>query len=81
MKLVMIGGYDPRVEENVEVLTELEDLVSELGLEDQVTFKTSTPTSEKVGVLLSNLTGALKPPQNVLALFQFAVLLFKVPNI
>ena len=60
MKLVMIGGYDPRVEENVEVLTELEDLVSELGLEDQVTFKTSTPTSEKVGVLLSNLTCVLE---------------------
>ena len=57
MKLVMIGGYDPRVEENVEVLTELEDLVSELGLEDQVTFKTSTPTSEKVGKHLPDLTG------------------------
>ena len=79
--MVMIGGYDPRVEENVEVLTELEDLVSELGLEDQVTFKTSTPTSEKVGKHLPNLTGAFKPSQNVLVLFQFAVLSFKAPNI
>lgn len=58
VKLVMIGGYDPRVEENVEVLTELEDLVSELGLEDQVTFKTSTPTSEKVD-LMTNVCHAL----------------------
>ena len=50
----MIGGYDSRVDENVEVLRELEDLVTELGLEDQVTFKTSTPTSEKVRIRFSD---------------------------
>ena len=49
---MMIGGYDSRVDENVEVLRELEDLVTELGLQDQVTFKTSTPTSEKVRIYL-----------------------------
>jgi len=58
VKLIMIGGYDSRVDENVEVLRELEDLVTELGLEDHVTFKTSTPTSEKVD-LMRNVCHAL----------------------
>jgi alpha-1,3/alpha-1,6-mannosyltransferase len=36
--LVMAGGYDPRVAENVEHFQELSELVRSLGLEQHVTF-------------------------------------------
>ena len=36
--LVMAGGYDPRVAENVEHFVELSAVVAELGLGDHVTF-------------------------------------------
>jgi len=61
-RLIMIGGYDSRVDENVEHLRELQDLVSDLGLEDDVTFKTSTPSSEKVELMMNGCHALLYTP-------------------
>jgi len=61
-KLIMVGGYDSRVEENVEHLRELQDLVSELGLEDSVTFRTSAPTSEKIDLMTEGSNALLYTP-------------------
>lgn len=49
--LVMAGGYDSRVVENVEHFDELAALTTELDLEQSVTFKRSFSDEEKVGLL------------------------------
>nr|XP_057940470.1 alpha-1,3/1,6-mannosyltransferase ALG2 isoform X2 [Doryrhamphus excisus]XP_057940471.1 alpha-1,3/1,6-mannosyltransferase ALG2 isoform X2 [Doryrhamphus excisus] len=49
--LVVAGGYDDRVGENVEHYTELKGLASELHLEDCVTFLRSPSDSVKVALL------------------------------
>eukprot|EP01120_Amphizonella_sp_Union-15-10_P004203 TRINITY_DN14836_c0_g1_i1.p2 TRINITY_DN14836_c0_g1~~TRINITY_DN14836_c0_g1_i1.p2 ORF type:complete len:189 (-),score=40.51 TRINITY_DN14836_c0_g1_i1:98-664(-) len=46
LKLVVAGGYDHRVRENVEHLLELTNLAKELGISDNVEFKTSIPDKE-----------------------------------
>jgi alpha-1,3/alpha-1,6-mannosyltransferase len=54
-RLVMVGGYDSRVEENVEYYTELNHLVSELDLQDEVEFLKSPSDAEKVWLLKNAL--------------------------
>ncbi|XP_065184200.1 alpha-1,3/1,6-mannosyltransferase ALG2-like [Sycon ciliatum] len=49
--LVMAGGYDSRVVENVEHFDELVALAKELRLESSVTFRRSFSDDEKVGLL------------------------------
>ena len=49
-RLLLAGGYDVRVAENVEHLAELQQLVLELGLEERVRFMTSF-TDRWVGAL------------------------------
>jgi len=50
-RLVVAGGHDARVRENVEHLEELQGLVEELGLAHRVTFLTSPSDAEKVWLL------------------------------
>lgn len=50
-RLVIAGGYDPRVKENVEHYTELQELAAELGIQHRVTFLKSPTDSEKVWLL------------------------------
>uniref|UniRef100_A0A8C9RN38 Alpha-1,3/1,6-mannosyltransferase ALG2 n=2 Tax=Scleropages formosus TaxID=113540 RepID=A0A8C9RN38_SCLFO len=61
--LVMAGGYDERVRENVEHFAELKALVSSLGLEDCVTFLRSPSDRQKVS-LLHHSTCVLYTPSN-----------------
>ncbi|XP_062841515.1 alpha-1,3/1,6-mannosyltransferase ALG2 [Trichomycterus rosablanca] len=49
--LVMAGGYDERVVENVQHYAELRSLVSSLGLGDHVTFLRSFSDRQKVALL------------------------------
>jgi len=49
--LIMAGGYDYRVAENVEHYTELRDLVDSLKLSDQVSFMRSISDQQKVDLL------------------------------
>lgn len=49
--LVMAGGYDDRVTENVQHFTELKELAARLHLEDCVTFLRSPSDSLKVALL------------------------------
>jgi alpha-1,3/alpha-1,6-mannosyltransferase len=47
LHLVIAGGYDPRVSENVEHKAELEQIVQSLGLDEKVTFLPSLSEEEK----------------------------------
>lgn len=49
--LVMAGGYDPRVSENVEHYKELRDLCTALQLDSNISFLRSISDRQKVGLL------------------------------
>lgn len=59
--LVMAGGYDERVAENVQHYAELRSLAASLGLEEHVTFLRSFSDHQKVA-LLSKSTCVLYTP-------------------
>lgn len=59
--LVVAGGYDDRVTENVQHYTELKELAEQLHLEDCVTFLRSPSDSLKVA-LLRGITAVLYTP-------------------
>ena len=59
--LVLAGGFDSRVQENVEHELELKELARELGLEARTTFLRSPPDCEKVW-LLKNCSCLLYTP-------------------
>lgn len=61
--LVMAGGYDERVVENVDHYEELRSLVASLGLEDHVTFLRSFSDKQKLSLLHSS-TCVLYTPSN-----------------
>nr|CAD7458406.1 unnamed protein product [Timema tahoe] len=61
--LVMAGGYDSRVTENVEHYTELVDHAKDLELSDKVTFLKSLSDIHKVS-LLSNCNCLIYTPPN-----------------
>ncbi|XP_001607310.2 alpha-1,3/1,6-mannosyltransferase ALG2 [Nasonia vitripennis] len=51
--LIMAGGYDKRVEENVEYYLELIGLADEMGVSDKVYFLKSPTDIEKVSILVN----------------------------
>ena len=51
LKLIIAGGYDHRVEENVEYYTELVRLAEDNGISSKVEFLKSPPDEEKVTLL------------------------------
>ncbi|XP_011504160.1 PREDICTED: alpha-1,3/1,6-mannosyltransferase ALG2 [Ceratosolen solmsi marchali] len=51
--LIMAGGYDKRVEENVEYYLELIGLADELGVTEKVFFLRSPTDAEKVSILVN----------------------------
>ncbi|CAM9660557.1 unnamed protein product [Discosporangium mesarthrocarpum] len=53
LRLVVAGGYDPRVAENVEHLEELRALVAALGLEGRVDFRVNIGDDERTALLRS----------------------------
>jgi alpha-1,3/alpha-1,6-mannosyltransferase len=55
LRLILAGGYDPRVAENVEYKEELEDLAAGLGVKDQVIFKPSFSGEERSAMLEKGL--------------------------
>ena len=59
--LVVAGGYDDRVTENIQHFTELKELTAQLGLEECVTFLCSPSDSLKVA-LLRGSAGVLYTP-------------------
>ncbi|XP_041097605.1 alpha-1,3/1,6-mannosyltransferase ALG2-like [Polyodon spathula] len=61
--LVMAGGYDERVPENVDHYMELKDLSTKLGLSDSVTFLRSFSDEQKIS-LLHHCTCVLYTPSN-----------------
>ncbi|XP_067861130.1 alpha-1,3/1,6-mannosyltransferase ALG2 [Heptranchias perlo] len=61
--LVMAGGYDRRVPENVEHYEELREMAGELHLSDSVTFVRSFSDQEKIS-LLRRSTCVLYTPSN-----------------
>lgn len=61
--LVVAGGYDERVIENVLYHRELEERAHELGLQDRVTFLRSVPDTTKL-FLLRNCTALLYTPSH-----------------
>lgn len=61
--LVVAGGCDQRVTENIEYLEELRALVKHCGLETCVEFRTNISTEERE-ILLSRATALLYTPDN-----------------
>lgn len=61
--LVIAGGYDPRLEENVQVHEELKSRAEELGLSDRVVFLRSISNDERI-LLLENTKILLYTPEN-----------------
>lgn len=61
LHLVVAGGYDGRVAENVQHYAELKELAARLGVEDSVTFLRSPSDSQKVA-LLRGSAGILYTP-------------------
>lgn len=55
MKLVMAGGYDPRVDENVQHYKELNELADKLDIKDDVVFLRSIGSDEKVWLLKNSI--------------------------
>ncbi|XP_010883006.1 alpha-1,3/1,6-mannosyltransferase ALG2 [Esox lucius] len=51
LHLVVAGGYDGRVIENVQHYTELKELAAQLGVDNSVTFLRSPSDSQKVALL------------------------------
>ncbi|KAJ8004950.1 hypothetical protein DPEC_G00141600 [Dallia pectoralis] len=51
LHLVVAGGYDSRVAENVQHYTELKEQAAQLGVENSVTFLRSPSDSQKVALL------------------------------
>lgn len=63
MILVIAGGYDTRLEENVQVHAELKHRARELGLESQVVFLQSINNNQRI-LLLENTKVLLYTPEN-----------------
>ena len=62
-KLVVVGGYDKRVTENVEHLEELKKIAEGYGLQNEVVFKVSVSDSERCA-LLQGALAVLYTPEN-----------------
>lgn len=61
--LIIAGGYDPRVVENVEYHLDLTELADQLKISDQVTFLRSVDDDTKL-YLLRNATALIYTPSN-----------------
>jgi len=61
--LVIAGGYDPRLSENVEVHNELRARAEELGIADRVVFLKSITNDQRI-LLLENTKVLLYTPEN-----------------
>lgn len=61
--LIIAGGYDERVVENIEYFVELEDIAEKCGVCSQVSFLKSPSDSEKQ-MLFHSCTAVLYTPQN-----------------
>ncbi|GFR48681.1 hypothetical protein Agub_g10636 [Astrephomene gubernaculifera] len=62
-RLVVAGGYDPRLAENVEYLVELKEAVRQLGLEQSVRFLPSFTDRQRT-LLLASCRAVLYTPQH-----------------
>jgi alpha-1,3/alpha-1,6-mannosyltransferase len=62
IKLVMAGGYDPRLAENVEYFEELESVITDFGLTDRVVMIKNVSDSVR-GALLAAATAVVYSPQ------------------
>ncbi|CAM9407532.1 unnamed protein product [Ascophyllum nodosum] len=63
LRLVVAGGYDERVAENVEHLEELKQRARELGLEDLVDFRLNVADEERSSLLRQALCVLYTPSQ------------------
>lgn len=61
--LVMAGGYDEAVQENVDYYEELKAVAAKLHIDEQITFLRSFSDAQKIA-LLSNCTCVLYTPSN-----------------
>ncbi|KAG9453758.1 hypothetical protein H6P81_006662 [Aristolochia fimbriata] len=55
VELILAGGFDKRLKENVEYLEELKELAERVGVSDRVTFVTSCSTAERNQLLWAYL--------------------------
>jgi len=62
LQLVLAGGYDPRLRENIDYVEELKKLAQQLGVDQQVSFKLSF-TEEERSILLSRCLFLLYTPE------------------
>jgi len=63
VKLVLAGGYDKRVKENVDYYEEIQAVVQEGNVQDKIEYKLSFSDAEKLD-LLSSCTAVVYTPEN-----------------
>ncbi|XP_054164974.1 alpha-1,3/1,6-mannosyltransferase ALG2-like [Oppia nitens] len=61
--LIIVGGFDPLVQENRQYYDELHDKAMKLGIEDKISFLKS-PSDDKKQLLLHSCTAVLYTPDN-----------------
>jgi len=69
LELVLAGGYDPNLPENVEHVKELKALVAANNINDQVRFLLSCSNEEKNQNLLVVSVYCILHPMNILELY------------
>ncbi|KAK0069644.1 alpha-1 3/1 6-mannosyltransferase ALG2 [Biomphalaria pfeifferi] len=79
--LVMAGGYDSRVVENVEHFNELVSLAKKLGLEERITFLRSFSDSEKLSLLTNSLCLIYTPEHEHFGIVPIEAMYMKCPVI
>lgn len=79
VKLYIVGGYDPRVEENVGYFDELKCLVDTLGLSDKVEFFKSPSDDDKTNLLRNCDCLVYTPPNEHFGIVPLEAMYMKKP--
>lgn len=81
IKLQVVGGYDPRIEENVSYFEDLNSLAKSLNLEDKVEFFKSPSDAEKTNLLRNCDCLIYTPPNEHFGIVPLEAMYLKKPVI
>lgn len=81
LRLVIAGGYDERLRENIEYFSELEELVKTNGLKDSVTLLRNVSDSERRNLLRTSLAVLYTPSNEHFGIVPLEAMALGVPVI
>jgi alpha-1,3/alpha-1,6-mannosyltransferase len=79
--LILSGGHDPRVSENVEYAKELKDLAASLGVADRVEFSLSPSDAEKADLLQKSFALLYTPTNEHFGIVPLEAMCARIPVI